>query len=545
MKVKLFSFFGTVSTAVLVLLLAGCVDLTETMITDTVAADQFSTADGVDEALVGAYQPLRWYYGREPALLMTLYGTDLFMIGQSYNPWWDTYGGGLNPAVQQEPQGEDLVWDAFYRGINNANTVIDRSDAIEDLDTDFRNRKQAEARFLRAHYYFVLVQHFGPIHITTEETRSVELEAFRAPEEEVYALIIDDLNFAMDNLPVEQSEYGRPTRYAAVNHLAKVHLTIGDWDLAADYAIEVIDEGPYRLLDDYADVFDPFNQRHDEVIWSVQWGDNPEVNDRDNQLQRFLGPREWLIDGLVGSDMYHTGIARFRPTSWSLINIFGNDYRENGLHIGNDVRYEVGYKERWPWNDMPNAPSCAVAGETGGWFTIDPVINEMSDEEIEQYEEDNCIGEVRRMDTWDDVYFSTIEKHRYPFQRNHGRDYMYMRLGETYLIAAEALMMQDRHSEAIDYFNAVRMRAEAPGETIPLMTAAELDIDEILDERARELAGELHRWTDLKRTGKLLERARLGNPNAAPNIQEHHLLRPIPQHQIDRTENEYPQNPGY
>ncbi|MEX0882016.1 MAG: hypothetical protein WDZ72_00950, partial [Cyclobacteriaceae bacterium] len=61
-----------------------CVDLTEKMITDTVADTQFSTPEGLDEALVGAYVPLRWYYGREPGLLMNLYGTDLFQEGQSY-----------------------------------------------------------------------------------------------------------------------------------------------------------------------------------------------------------------------------------------------------------------------------------------------------------------------------------------------------------------------------------------------------------------------------------------------------------------------------
>lgn len=535
----------TVAACLLAALVAGCADLTETMISDTVAADQFATVEGIDEALVGAYVPLRSYYGREPAMLMTLYGTDMFEIGQSYNPWWDTYGGGLNPNAQLEPSGVDMIWNEFYRGINNTNTVIARANSIEEIDPDFRNRKIAEARFLRAHYYFVLVQHFGPVHLTTEETTEVELEAFRAPESEIYEQIIDDLTFAMENLPVQQSEYGRPTHYAAMNHLAKVHLTIENWEEAADLAIEVIEEGPYRLLDNYADVFDPFNQRHDEVIWAVQWGNNPEVNQPDNQLQRFLGPREWLIDGLVGTDMYHTGIARFRPTQYAMTEIFGTDYRQGGLNVRNDIRYEVSFREAWPYNDAANMPPNVAVGDTGAWFTADPIINEMTDAEIAQYAADRGISVIQPMRSWNTTYFSTIQKHRYPFQRNHGRDYMYMRLGETYLIAAEALMMQGRMGEAVQYFNTLRQRAEAPGETIPLITEAELDIDMILDERGRELAGELHRWTDLKRTGKLIERAQAGNPNAAPNIQQHHILRPIPQHQIDRTQNAYEQNPGY
>ncbi|HET7896430.1 MAG TPA: RagB/SusD family nutrient uptake outer membrane protein, partial [Flavisolibacter sp.] len=77
--------------------------------------------------------------------------------------------------------------------------------------------------------------------------------------------------------------------------------------------------------------------------------------------------------------------------------------------------------------------------------------------------------------------------------------------------------------------------------------ASDLSIDFILDERSRELCGEMVRWWDLVRTDKLLERVRLHNPEAAPNIQQKHVLRPIPQAQIDAvtTGEPYPQNPGW
>jgi hypothetical protein len=77
------------------------------------------------------------------------------------------------------------------------------------------------------------------------------------------------------------------------------------------------------------------------------------------------------------------------------------------------------------------------------------------------------------------------------------------------------------------------------------ITTSDLSIDFILDERARELCGECKRWYDLKRTGKLLERTMAHNPKAALNMKPHHLLRPIPQSQIDRCSNVYPQNPGW
>ena len=77
------------------------------------------------------------------------------------------------------------------------------------------------------------------------------------------------------------------------------------------------------------------------------------------------------------------------------------------------------------------------------------------------------------------------------------------------------------------------------------VTAADVDVDFILDERARELVGEGHRWFDLVRTGKLIERVKAHNIDGSPNIQSHHVLRPIPLDQIDRTEGGYGQNAGY
>lgn len=80
------------------------------------------------------------------------------------------------------------------------------------------------------------------------------------------------------------------------------------------------------------------------------------------------------------------------------------------------------------------------------------------------------------------------------------------------------------------------------------VAAADMNLDFILDERARELSGELTRWTDLVRTGKLLERVNKYNPVAKLNIKDFHILRPIPQDQIDRTKGgaaSFPQNTGY
>ena len=101
---------------------------------------------------------------------------------------------------------------------------------------------------------------------------------------------------------------------------------------------------------------------------------------------------------------------------------------------------------------------------------------------------------------------------------------------------------------AADYVNVLRTRAAKSGKAAAMqVTSTQMNLDFMLDERARELAGEQIRWFDLKRTGKLLERVRLDAPDNAVNLQDYHVLRPIPQTQLDAVTNktEFTQNAGY
>jgi hypothetical protein len=128
------------------------------------------------------------------------------------------------------------------------------------------------------------------------------------------------------------------------------------------------------------------------------------------------------------------------------------------------------------------------------------------------------------------------------------RDVFVIRLAEMYLIAAEAEFKIGKLDSAAYYLNVIRTRAAWPGKTANMqITPAQVTLDFILDERAREFAGEQMRWFDLKRTGKLLDRVKALNPDAAPYIQSFHTVRPIPQSQIDAVsnKNEFTQNPGY
>nr|WP_294874900.1 RagB/SusD family nutrient uptake outer membrane protein [uncultured Pedobacter sp.] len=129
------------------------------------------------------------------------------------------------------------------------------------------------------------------------------------------------------------------------------------------------------------------------------------------------------------------------------------------------------------------------------------------------------------------------------------RSVIVYRLADTYLMAAEAAYMGGGSAgDAINLINTIRRRAAFPNSNSSIMDVTSIpSLDFILDERSRELCGELTRWLDLVRTKKLEERVKLYNNEAKGNIQPFHVLRPIPQSQIDATTTgpKYPQNTGW
>ncbi len=522
----------------------GCTDLSESLRSDISADVHYSTAAGIQDLTIAMYDPLYEYYGYEAGSLLTVTGTDEFTYGSGRRSLWNDYTAALNPT-EGDVRGVLGIWNNFYRGINLTNSVLARIDDATGVTQNQRQRWTAEARFLRAHYYHILVQHFGGVHLTLEETIGIETEAHRASESEIWDVVVEDLIYAIDNLPEDQSSFGRATANAARHSLAKVYLILENWDEAARLAIEVIDSGQHRLLDNFADVFDPYNQEHEEIIWSVVRNQDTRVR-RNDESARVFGMRAQTIQGITTENVYGLAASRYLPTKFLIEEVFGNDPNNGGINFWNDTRYFSSFKEVWYYNDEANLPMGTAIGDTAWYGPTALHYQQLTDEEARQKGEDGNYVFMRMEDWTDRMYTSMVDKFRNPdIQMYWGRNYIVMRLAETYLVAAEALMMTGRLQEAADYFNAVRLRAQAPNMQIPLIEPVELNIDEILNERARELAGENMRWKDLKRTGKLLERVRAYNKSAAPNIQEHHLLRPIPQSQIDRTTNEYPQNPGY
>ena len=257
--------FALLGTALLAAVPA-CVNLDEDVVTGLTPGSYGTQA--VFESLVNAsYEPLRSFYAQERGFTITEFGTDVFTKGADGSfKYVNDYTTQLNPDAQYFRE----TWVDFYRAINTTNAALDQAPVVT-MDSTLKARRVAEARFLRALYYFDLVQMFGPVTLILHETRTPSTVATRAPVDSVYDAIIADLQYAEANLPAVQKDYGRATKGAAQHLLSKVYLTrvrdpdstadelakrqAGDFANAADYAQRVINSGQYGLLSRFGDVF--------------------------------------------------------------------------------------------------------------------------------------------------------------------------------------------------------------------------------------------------------------------------------------------------
>ena len=250
-----------------------------------------------------------------------------------------------------------------------------------------------------------------------------------------------------------------------------------------------------------------------------------------------------VLPGMLRDVANGRPFKRFRPT-WYLLNLYDRS---------KDSRYDAQFTRAWYANNSATIPKDAQGvpkfrlGDTAVYVSTtdaDTVLARTRPYRVFTPGASKAIP-------YADNAFPSLNKFHDPFrsavnEERGSRDFFVARLAETYLIAAEALMRDGRPAEGLPYINAVRRRAAIPGhETEMELTVAQLTLDEILNERGRELAGEIERWFDLVRTHSLVYRVKLYNPDARNNIKPFHALRPIPQIQIDRTSNPYPQNPGY
>lgn len=535
--------------------------LEEELVSDVSSATYYPTPAGLEDAVKAAYSFNKSFYGVERGFSMTVFGTDTYTQGaDGSHKGINAYDGRLDPT---QPLVRD-TWEDLYRGVNQTNAVIDRAPAVEGITDELRNGRIAEARFLRGSYYFDLVRFYGDVHLSLEETQGVEITANRTAAAEIYSqAIVPDLEFAVANLPASQDQYGRATKPAAEFLLAKVLLTRSytgyaagdDASRAEALMTSVISNYGFKLLEDYSSLWDIDNEVNSEIIWSVQ-NSKGQVDEgldgNGNRGHLYFLPEYDNQPGLTRDIANGRPWKRFRPTDFTL------QLWDRSI----DTRYDGSFKSVFLANNEKTIPTYSAQEAAEGFGTegapkFTPgdtalyIPGPQLEEEWPQSRQAATRYQVLTSDEYTERLFPALSKWlddtRPNRQHTQGqRDYFLMRLGDAYLLRAEARLQQGDQAGAAEDINVIRTRAAVDGQEAEMqITADQVDIEFLLAERGRELVGEGHRWFDLVRTMTLVERVRMYNKTAAPNIEGYHTLRPIPQSQIDRTLGGYPQNPGY
>lgn len=521
------------------------------------AEDYYRTKEGYESLVNSAYGSLREVYNL-PWVFMA--GTDMYVPGRSDNQpeSLSEYRNltATDPSVT-------AFYAACYKAIQRANTAL-HFNALTEESENLPVRK-GEMKFLRAYYYFLLVQQFGGVPIVEERFEAPKTSFERNSAEQVYQFIVAEMEEALTLLePVTNQAFGRVTARAIKHYLAKVHLTRGyeafaatdDFQKAAAYADEAIDG--QALTISFHDLFWPGKEKNDEVLFSIQYDKGSIFNlqgDGSNQ-NAYFGP---YMGGEGAARGYPYREYTLVPTMY-VFNLFSeHDARFEGTFMTTFYDRYYDYYDKYDTRDDLNvwyyyAPSWV---DPAAWVAEDPddrgaaIIIPYSDAwEADINSQDRATPAVRKFDDPTAIFTGNTNG-------NSTRDIYLARLAETYLVAAEAYLQLSDPATAADRINEVRRRADTSGTGALEIAPDDVDIDFILDERARELVGEYHRWFDLKRTGKLVERNNMYNTplrdkyfdngiNAfeGPDGEEK-ILRPIPQDAIDLNEAEIEQNPGY
>jgi len=166
----------------------------------------------------------------------------------------------------------EQTWSDSYKGINRCNRIIDNIDNA-DFDQNKRDQYKGEALFIRSLLYYDMAVIFGNIPLKTDVTSTPNDKVNQVSADQIYSQIVGDLQTAIGLLPATYSgdNIGRATSWAAKSLLGKVQLTMGSKTDAATTLQDVVNNGPYSLLSDYANLWGPSNENNAESVFEVQF----------------------------------------------------------------------------------------------------------------------------------------------------------------------------------------------------------------------------------------------------------------------------------
>ena len=449
----------------------------------------FNSETDYYNALVGAYDLLQSTYVN--VMLGEIASNNTLCGGESAT---DVIGFQQIDDMTHTPVNSNLknIWDWMFAGVNRANYILEFQDK-----TDFEGKEViiAETRFLRAYYYFELVKWFGPVPL--KETRfelGDETSIPRSPVSDVYGLIESDLQYAINNLEYTAPQIGRVTKGAAQALLGKAYLYQDKFSDAANVLDNLIQFGPYDLVDDYNTIFENAGENGIESVFEVQYTDAEGAGfgclqcSEGNVAVGFNGIRNY--DGPV----FDSGFSFNVPTQ-DVVDEF-----EAG-----DLRKDVAILDIEAWANTTGA-TYGTGYEHTGYFNRKYIARQ---------------GDANLGDQ----------------NLTNPNNYRAIRFADVLLMAAEAFNRSGiDDTKAQLYLNRVRERAFGDTSHNVTVTGTALT-DAIYHERRVELVGEGHHFFDLVRTGR-------GNqiPGFSSNKNE---LFPIPIEEIQFSNGNWQQNPGY
>lgn len=568
----------------------------------------FNSASGVLGGIAGVYNEIRGQWGTEGFSSEMQAGTDEFIQGASSG------GGPVHTFNGLNSTNFGSAWAAAFTSINTINGVLKFGQNI-DLPEATKKQYLAQAKFLRAFWYFYLVQTWGDVPLHTEFITLPSQSAKRDPAAEVYKLIIQDFTDAAADLPDKPTApfLGKAaTKPAALFFLAKAYLTRGwltnsqaDFAEAAKISSEIIaNKGTYGLdlWQDFGDAFVPANDYGKETLfvsdhsndakygyyrlgqgesggfannltpWFTNWN-----YPNNSGINSFVNASGVLVNsgtsGMIRDSYYGRPYQRIRPNSvkqTSGVNA-GKNYFLDQAFVKRDIdsRFMNTFYTVYISNTAVTNTANAANNKRGIGYTMQVGVDTavlITDYEVVGAPQFNGTrpfkGIIAPPSLWKSDLYPAIKKHMDPsrgsnFNDPSTRPVVITRFSEVYLVGAEAYLQSGNKAKAAELLNVVRQRAayrktntaaqNAAAAAAMTITADDVTVDFILDERSREFFGEWMRFQDLVRTKSLVRRIQAWNNEAGSYVKDFHMLRPIPQSQIDRTVEgpAFTQNPGY
>ena len=558
---------GTLAASALTFGITGCSDsfLDEKMYSKYTPEN--SSSENRITGLYYTFAALWGWSGNQGFISCFQIGTDVASAGDvegSETPFYQYQ------QLNSESVGVSILWEKCYEFINQANQIIAQE------GEDGNAAAIAEAKFFRAYAYNTLVTLWGDVPLVLESTEVPRTDYTRETVANIDAVIDEDLQYAMANLPDlgKAVSEDRANKDFARQLAGEAYLRMGMRDAsyfkkAEDAVTPIISNPEYQLIqerygqyleeagDFYHDMFRWHNQRRSEgnteAIWTFEMEYNRDVigGTIDNpQQRRVWTPAFHKYSGIQNADSIGgRGNGRLRLSN----------FMKYGLYEKGDIRNSNFNIRRVMWYNRPDYSEEIGIDANGFRVTVD---DPTAVRTITIKTGDKVIPGPA--DSLNVFYPHTTKWGGYDETDDFGyaivKDWPIMRLGETYLLRAEARFRQGNLQGAADDINVLRDRAfkeyrEQTGDTnAGRVSAADIDLDFILDERARELIGEENRRMTLVRTNTLAERIEMNGDKVpyAPEIktiqgfQDFNSLLPIPLSVIQLNKDaEIKQNPGY